>query len=367
MTVPGRTRPGIRTPFLQSLTVLLVQHTYAGVCLCMCVRASLFLSLGRVQTNPDLENLRRQAALLMQQVLDAQTLLARAVGESMSPCMTNDDCGMEQACRHRMCHPVGENSKCTRNADCGNGQFCHIDRCTKVRPPIGSKCDTNAECGFGTRCKFFRCVMTPQGHACSTDRGCGNGQQCVAHQCRWIALPENASCALDRDCAFGQRCSAVNVGGDGQADGGGGGRCQFVADGTECGGRLSQQGNCGVQEMCANGQCVFLAAESTVKCRSTENCGVGQVCSFRDLDDTALLGDSIAARRRDNRTRQHALSQGRTGRCSFAQYGRTCEDALECVFGQRCSKHICQNVAPGSKCKEKLDCGNGQDLSLIHI
>eukprot|EP00750_Incisomonas_marina_P013383 INCI17305.3.p1 GENE.INCI17305.3~~INCI17305.3.p1 ORF type:complete len:1568 (-),score=203.56 INCI17305.3:1371-6074(-) len=328
------------------------------------------------QKNPDLENLRRQAGLLRQQVADAQALLARAIGDTMSPCMTSDDCGLAQACRHRMCTPVGEHAKCKRNADCGNGQFCHVDRCESVRPPVGSKCNTNAECGFGTRCKYFRCVMTPEGHACSADRGCGNGQQCIAHQCRWIALPENASCSLSRDCAFGQHCVAaphLKLAGASMvsedmslATANGAGLCQFVPQGTECGGRLSLQGNCGVQQMCSNGQCVFLGAESTVKCKATEDCGVGQVCSFRLLTDDSLFGESLGSLHRDNRSRARALAAGYNGRCSFAQYGRTCEDSLECVFGQRCAKHICQNVAPGSACTLTSDCGNGQECLKVH-
>lgn len=304
--------------------------------------------------------------------------------------MTSDDCGLAQACRHRMCTPVGQHAKCKRNADCGNGQFCHVDRCESVHPPVGSKCNTNAECGFGTRCKYFRCVMTPEGHACSADRGCGNGQQCIAHQCRWIALPENASCSFSRDCAFGQHCVAATApdiskqmaagasssssSSEGTSplatdNGNGAGLCQFVPQGTECGGRLSLQGNCGVQQMCANGQCVFLGAESTVKCKATEDCGVGQVCSFRLLSDDTLFGESLGSLRRDNRSRARALvggPHGGNGRCSFAQYGRTCEDSLECVFGQKCAKHICQNVAPGTACALTADCGNGQECLKVH-
>ena len=47
---------------------------------------------------------------------------------------------------------------------------------------------------------------------------------------------------------------------------------------------------------------------------------ISQVRSVRDLGDTTLLGSTIASLRRDNRSRQRALSEGRTGRCSFAQY-----------------------------------------------
>ena len=304
------------------------------------------------QKNPDLENLRKQAGLLRQQVSDAQSLLAQSAADTLSPCMTSDDCALHQSCRHRMCTPVEKNALCHRNGDCGNGLFCDDKHCKHVTPAVGSQCSSNTECGFGTKCKFFRCVLTPEGHACSADQSCGNGQQCIAHQCRWIKLPENASCTHSRECAFGQTCNK--------------GHCLFVPSGTTCGGRRTLQGSCGVQQICANGQCAFLSADASASCHTTDDCSLGQLCSFRLGRRDGVVGASEEELAIEVNAKSVAVAAGHSGSCTFAQFGRTCEDSLECVFGQRCTKHICEHVMAGTACAQQSDCGNGQSCIRTH-
>jgi hypothetical protein len=178
-------------------------------------------------------------------------------------------------------HTPGDNTCCVVEEDCFDGDECTDEHCianTCVGPQKPEcECLLNSLCDDGNPCTLDECVkkvckytLAKSGQCCVKNADCDDGDLSNYDGCQQgLCWHAPLTCSEEADCLAGDPCLTISCKE---------GQCQYEGQSDCCVGDADcSDGLAATEDLCMNGQCVFLVGKAKV-CAQDSDCVAPNPC-----------------------------------------------------------------------------------------